>query len=436
MSRIIDYMRELDLVSSEKIKRYFMKNNLDTIMSFDKYMRDLAYKDWCIADYSPYSFAPSMDLSGFGGCSGLNCKIERADRFNKFISLYGDTVYFIVNSIANPRPISIIEKDEVFYRRDLISDYTLIYLYSGLIEKNIAKIIPPHFSFCPDCFSKHIVNNNELLTLEPIIEQYCNKAIIELYSYNKTRRVGIIEIKNIPELFSNHNGYRALTHGPCMELFEKALNFPEKIENYGLIYDIIKGCVHNQYISSKYEAYVSSVYQSKFVTSKPFDKTMIDLSSKQTTGRTPYPVFDMPFFANVDTETILKLRECEYHAFNDYRVALDKATKSYIEEPSQFNTIYDDIIYPSFIKLDKMFERTKRNHIVKNISEVVVIASTVTFGLMNSIIPADPLGIATALGGTGALVKYVGDVVERKLATDDELEKQDFYFLWELNRRK
>ena len=26
MSRIIDYMRELDLVSSEKIKRYFMKN--------------------------------------------------------------------------------------------------------------------------------------------------------------------------------------------------------------------------------------------------------------------------------------------------------------------------------------------------------------------------------------------------------------------------
>jgi hypothetical protein len=37
MSRIIDYMRELDLVSSEKIKRYFMKNNLDTIMSFDKY---------------------------------------------------------------------------------------------------------------------------------------------------------------------------------------------------------------------------------------------------------------------------------------------------------------------------------------------------------------------------------------------------------------
>lgn len=434
MSKIIDYMKELDLTTFEKINCYFTQTPIDVIQCFDEHMGNLAYEDWSIAEYSPYSFSPSMDLSGFGGCSELECKKSRAINFSKFASLYSDTVYFIVNSITNQSSLNI-DECELLYRQNLVNDYSLILLYSQLIEKNIAKIIPPHFNICPDCFSKYIENKNELQTLNPIIDEYSIKAVIEATFYDKNEHIGFFEIKNLPELFPEHNGYMLINGGPCLDYLEKAKKFPMIIQDEQINNGIIKEYVYENYLTSKYEALVSSLYQAKFVTSKPFDKTMIDLSSRQTISSIPSPVFDMPFFSNIDIQTILKFRETEYHAFNDYRIALDKATKSYVEEPSQLNAIYDDIIYPAFVKLDEMFERTKRMRIAKNISGLLVIGSTVTLGLMNSVVPANPLGIATALGGTGALVRYVGDVVERKLTTDNELEKQDFYFLWKLKRK-
>lgn len=62
--------------------------------------------------------------------------------------------------------------------------------------------------------------------------------------------------------------------------------------------------------------------------------------------------------------------------------------------------------------------------------------SSVTLGVMNSIVPANPVGIITALGGAGALVKQINGVIERKLLVENELEAQDFYFLWKLKNKK
>ena len=153
MSQIIDYLYEVDLTSLDKIRNYFFTNDIDTILSLQEHIGGLAFQDWCIAEYSPYSFAPSMDVSGFGGCSGNSCKIERANKFIKFSSLYSDNIYLIVNSITNPHPV---QSDDDSYRLELINDYSLILLYSDLIRDGIAHIIPAHFSVCPDCFSKHV----------------------------------------------------------------------------------------------------------------------------------------------------------------------------------------------------------------------------------------------------------------------------------------
>ena len=93
---VIDYLYELGLTSLEKIESYFLKTDIDTILSFDEYIGELVYMDWKIAEYSPYSFAPSMEVSGFGGCSEISCKIRRANKFIKFSSLYSDCIYLII----------------------------------------------------------------------------------------------------------------------------------------------------------------------------------------------------------------------------------------------------------------------------------------------------------------------------------------------------
>ena len=96
----------------------------------------------------------------------------------------------------------------------------------------------------------------------------------------------------------------------------------------------------------------------------------------------------------------LDLRYEDYAAAVSYthldvykRQALDKATKLYVlgQNPVNSKEIYDDIIYPAFIKLDAMFERTKKMRIFKALGELAIISSTVTLGVMTSAIPANPI---------------------------------------------
>ncbi|MEE0311718.1 MAG: hypothetical protein UDW71_06735, partial [Oscillospiraceae bacterium] len=328
-SKIVEYMNEIGLTNFDNIQDYFFKSNLETIISLHEYLQELAYEDWSISDYSPYSFAPSMELCGFGGCEEYHCKLQRASVFNKFASLYGDTVYFIVNSITNPHiPDFSDDKHKEFeYRYHLMSDCSLIFLYSELIVRNIAKIIPPHFSICPDCFAKCICNEDALLSLNPISQKYSEKAVLEVIEYNSKTKNGCIVIKNLPELFPNHDAYVNVYGEYETNVMEQIKSFPSIITDKTFISHFIQRHVEDCYITSRFETFISSAYRSKYITDKPIHKEILS-TNKITASLTP-PVFEMPFLENVDTDTILKLRDSEQDSFNEYRIALDKATQAY-----------------------------------------------------------------------------------------------------------
>lgn len=145
----------------------------------------------------------------------------------------------------------------------------------------------------------------------------------------------------------------------------------------------------------------------------------------------------MPFLENIGPKAILDLRKSEYDAFNEYRIAIDKASKHYLTSStdSEFRDIYDDIVYPAFVKIDGMFKRAKRAHTIKTLWELAVVSSTVTLGIMNSAIPKDPISIVAAAGGSKALLTQLGKVIDRKISSGNELEQQDFYFLWKLKHQ-
>ncbi len=437
MSKIIDYLQEIDLLEYQKIDDYFFTTDIDTINTLVDHISTLANEDWTISEYSPYSFSPSMDISGFGGCVEIGCKIKRASTFSKFASLYGDTIYLIINSIANPHFINpdIKNEDSYDYRYSLICDFSLISLYSELIKNHIAKIIPTQLGVCPDCFLRHIGSETDLTALEPLVNKYASKAIVSVVEYDKDFNDFCVEIKNLPELFPDHDTYINIKNEN--DLYNEHSTLPSKVDDFSFKYKLIKNLLHEDFLTSKLETFTSSIYNSKYITSKFLHKDIIDITSKSTRGSILLPMFEMPFLEQLDIPTALKLRESEYHAFNDYRIALDNATKEYvrINHDTQAKEIYDDIIYPAFTKLDAMFERTKKMNFLKNASELFITSAAVTLGVMNSVIPKNATAIITASCGTKALTKLVSDAIERKLNAGNELEKQDFYFLWKLKRK-
>ena len=439
MSKMVDYIKDLGMTDLEKIREYFTKTKLDTVVSFHEYMLELASEEWVISEYSPYSFTPSLAMSGFGGCAEYNCKIRRASTFHKFSALYSDTVYFFVESITNPPPNSFIEnpENEVEYRDQLIKDFSLIWLYADLIEYGIAKIIPPHFSICPHCFAKQIFDKKELSLLDPLIKKYAESAIISAYAYIPTQNIGVVSV-NIPELYPDHPIFRSIEKGMGIDFIKKIKKFPVDITDTHFKTRIVKQCITDNYITTKLESFISSSYRSRLITDKPFDQNLLSLNHSGITASLTPPVFTMPFLEGIQTETVLKIRESEHHAFNEYRIAMDQATHEYIKatQAAEIEDIQNDIIYPAFVKLDSMFASTTKRKAITNIGSLIVSSATVTLGVMNSVIPQNLPTVIAALGGTEALLKYLMSVAERKLNADNEIEKQDFYFLWKLNRKK
>lgn len=438
MSQIVDYMNELGLTSTERIWEYFQKTDLDTLQSLISHIQNLSLQDWSISEYSPYLFTPSMDTSGFGGCSQMRCKQRRAENFSKFASLYGDTVYLLVDSITFPHLVDPTNENIVHYRYALACDFATILTYTDLLVCGIAKIVPPHSCICRSCFEKHVINKQELGLLDPLIDEYMKKAKIIAMQYLEPSQSVDFVICELPELFQGHEGYVVLGDPKWVANFKDIQKYPVVIEDSSLVRYIIEAIVKMRYRTSKFETLVSSVYQSKFITLQSSDKAIIDTVSPPASGPVSAPVFEMPFLQNIDPSTILSLRKHEQDTFNNYRIAMDQAIKLYSagQSPSTSKEIYDDVVYPALIKLDTMFKRAKRMRTFRAMGGLVVAASTVTLGVMNSLIPANPAGIIAALGGTEALIAQANKIIEQKLNSGNELEQNDFYFLWKLRNTK
>lgn len=437
MSKLVSYLEELGLTTTEKINTYFLTTEIDVLKTFDEYVGKLVYEDWEISEYSPYLFSPSQEVSGFGGCSDIECRIKRANKFSKFSSLYGDVIYLYIDSITTPVPNELIEKSPEVYRDILRRDFNIIHVYYNLIKRKIARVVPANFSICPHCFNELVKNQKELDIVDKLISEYAEKVIVEAKFYHKENRTGIISVKNLPELIVGHDVYEIVNGKLDVEVLSGIQQFPSVVENKQYVFKCVKNIVYQNYYSSKFEAFMSSTYNSKLITAKEFDKRIFDEVSQFGIGKTPPPVFEMPFLETLDIDTILKLRDQEKDTFDNYRVAMDKATREYLKNNAdKANQIYDDIVYPEFVKLDAMFNRTKRMHLFRTIGEIAVVTSTITFGIMNSIIPANPVGIATALGCEGFLVKELNKVMDKKATSDDEIVSKDLYFLWQLKNNK
>lgn len=97
MSKVIEYLKEVNLDNRKNIKNYIMNSTTEELVIFIEHLRDLIEQDYVVKKYNPFTFVPNNELSGAGGCSELSCKIERANRFAIFSSLYAEDVYIQFN---------------------------------------------------------------------------------------------------------------------------------------------------------------------------------------------------------------------------------------------------------------------------------------------------------------------------------------------------
>lgn len=137
MSKLIEYLESIEILSQEQLFDYVGNNDIATLNSLVLYIRKLISKDYKLSMYTPFVFVPNGDISGTGGCDEISCRMSRAEKFAVFSALYADKVYIQLQFITSEHyefiDIDEVEQDEELYTNyvmNLLKDLIIILVYS------------------------------------------------------------------------------------------------------------------------------------------------------------------------------------------------------------------------------------------------------------------------------------------------------------------
>lgn len=448
MSRITEYLKEVNLDNEEHLKNYIWKSTTEELVIFIEHLRKLIEQDYVVKKYNPFTFVPNNELSGAGGCSELGCKIERATRFAIFSSLYAEDVYIQLNFITHPHDEFDIEeidknhKTSFNFRYMLQCDISILNTYSKLIESGIVHITPPKNLYCKDCFHKEILGLESFIDIDPIKKSILNKAKLYINSYDKNLDLLTFKVENMDEFFPEHGQIFKVPQKDLIKLSNSSIKSGTLITEPNLINDFIDNFVDKEFLSACYYASYCKNNNAKLITNKISDSMFMELTNQRNRhnhGLDYYnaiPKYDMPFVTDITIEKALQLREIEGESFNKYRIALNKSISEQHKTNSalECHDIYDDILFPAFSELDEKLNNIRNGIYKKTFYEIGLIGTVISAGIYTGIVPNNMTDIMKSIGiGTGTAIS-IGRQIFSKIPGKETLRENDYYFLWQLKK--
>lgn len=448
MSKVIEYLKEVNLDNREHVKNYIINSTTGELVIFIEHLRNLIEQDYIVKKYNPFTFVPSNELSGAGGCFELNCKIERATRFAIFSSLYAEDVYIQLNFITNPHDEFDIEEIDADYetsfdfRYMLECDISILNTYSKLIEAGIVHIAPPKNLYCKNCFHKEILGLENFIDIEPIKKSILSKAKLYINSHDKKLNLLTFKVENMDEFFPEHGQIFTVPEKNLIKLSNSSIKPGELITDKDLINDFVNNFVDGEFISASYYASYCKNNNAKLITNKISDSMFMNLANQKNRhnhGLDYYnaiPKYDMPFVADITVEKALQLREIEGESFNKYRIALNKSISEQHKTNStiEWHDIYDDILFPAFSELDEKLKKIRNGIYKKTFYEIAIVGTVVSAGVYTGIVPNNITDIMKSVGlGTGTAIS-LGHQIFSKIPGKEILRENDYYFLWQLKK--
>lgn len=444
MSKLIDYLDSIDVLTQEKLFDYICQNDIKTLDSLVVYMRQLIDEDYLLNEYSPFVFVPNGDISGTGGCDEISCRVGRAERFAVFSALYADRVYIQLQFITQEHyefyDIDEIENDSMMlrnYKMHILKDMAIILVYSELIRNKIVFITPTHQMVCPNCFRKRVLGENSV-DIEKIKGEYFSRAKVILDNYDSLNEEVNIRVKNIDEFFPDHDMFWAIRDDEIVHLLENE-KIGKEIKNQEYANKFIEEFIDEEILSALYTTQYCNEQDAKLITNKISDTMFLALNKNmQEVGKMKeyinmLPEYELLITQNLSLKDVLKLRQEEAESFNKYRIALNKAVieQNRTSDIRDWHKIYDDIIYPEINNLDMKMKQIKEGRLSRFFGTMIVLGTTVVANKFGDILPSN-LGAGIQSIGTSVSAAGINYLFDKTSANKQEMQNNDYFFLWKL----
>ena len=448
MSKLIDYLESINILSQEKLFDYISQNDAKTLDSLVLYMRQLIDEDYLISEYTPFIFVPNGDISGTGGCDEISCRIGRAEKFAVFSALYADKVYIQLQFITQEHyefyEIDEIENDNTMlinYKMNILKDMSIILVYSELIRNKIVFITPTHQMVCPDCFKRRVLGEQSF-DVEKIKREYYTRAKVILDDYDEINEEVNIRVRNMDEFFPDHDIFWTIRSEEELLLLKNE-KIGKAIRNKDYAHKFIAEFIDEEILSALYTTQYCNEQNAKLITNKTSDTMFLALNKNiQEIGKMKeyidlLPQYDLPITQNLCLRDVLKLRQEEAESFNKYRIALNKAVieQNKTSDIKDWHKIYDDIIYPEINNLDMKMKQIKEGRLSRFFGTMVVLGTTVVANKFGNVLPS---GLNTGMQSIGTSVSAAGInyFIDKASASKHEMQNNDYFFLWKLRNLK
>ena len=451
MSKLIEYLENIDILSQEQLFDYVDNNDIATLNSLVLYIRKLINEDYKHSTYTPFVFVPNGDISGTGGCDEITCSMSRAEKFAVFSALYADKVYIQLQFITNEHyeliDIDEVEQDERLYGNYImrvLKDLSIILVYSELIKNDIVIITPSHRMLCQDCFQKEVLGNN-VLDLSALKKDYINKSKVYLRDFDNENNEAEISINNIDEFFPDHELFWCVTDPDEIAVLKKE-HVGKPIKNKQFCQQFIESFIEDEIASALYTTKYCNDQNAKLITNKLSDAMFLSMDKRNKNDienikrqTQILPEYDLLMLQNISIKDVIRLRQEENEAFNKYRIALNNAVK---EQHSTSNVtdwykIYDDIVYPEINNLNLKIKQIKNGRLNRFFGTMVVVTTALVANRFGNMINPDLFAnitnitsFATTVGAAGVNV-----ILDKSSTKKADLQNNDFFFLWKLQKK-
>ena len=446
MSKLIDYLESIDLLSLENLYYYIEKCDIATVNSLVIYIRQLIDEDYRISEYTPFIFVPNGDIAGTGGCKEISCRMRRAIKFAGFSALYADKVYIQLEFITHEHyelvDIEEIERDEEQchrYKEYVLDDIAIILVYAELIRSKVVYITPSHRMLCQKCFQKEVFGKN-IIDVDAIKKEYLLKAQVILKEYDHKNRMAMINIDNIDEFFPDHSLFWTVTSEKDLEILRKE-SVGKEIQDKVFTEKFVNMFISDEILDAMYTTKYCNEQNAKLITNKNSDAMFLALNRKNQKLEdikeytSILPEYDLPIVKNISLKDIIKLRQEEAKSFNKYRIAINKAVieQNKTTNKADWKKIYDDLVYPELNNLDMKMKQIRSGRLNRFFGTMLVVGTALVASKYGDMIKPDLFSSAQALG-TSVGAAGINFILDKTSTKKCELQNNDFFFLWKLKK--
>jgi hypothetical protein len=398
-------------------------------------------------------FAHSSSVSLGGGrfpCMGIDCRTKRVQELAQFAAFYSDKIY-IRNYFSNY--LSHADDADLDTAKKQIKDdiSLLLYLRPLIVSGKIIPVTPPNH--CIHCLVKESFGADA--------DERFNRVERKLLSrYGK--EVEHTAFWHEGKLFVRAVGPKYLLEHPTNYVFSE---IPEPIKNSPNLLSIInsggdarlprnivraidgdRGFANNTTINIAFELATSQQLGTSYLTERPIDIDILhEISGNEEIHRRNQIIREhltclVPIVENVTPSKLLELRNNEEDAFIIFRSALNKTVDEYIRNNKNFTAqdakaIYGDIIEPKLSKLNSTVRSAKQTYLKNTSAKMIAWGGAITLGVYAGFLPSELVAAAAALGVVPLLAGLANDIMTQN-TSEEQVRKEDFYFLWKLSQKK